>query len=98
RHRISGHRLAGASLEPSEQVEIGRGQSGPNQLDFVRLLVAERCDRGFGEARRYADAQRAGDKLEQRPAPGLIELTEPACKLRGKLRFAQCSERRDYAR
>ena len=34
--------------------------------------------RGLGEPRRDADAQRAGDQLEQRPAAGGIERVEPA--------------------
>ena len=67
----------------------------PDQLDLVGLLVAERRDRGLGEPRRHADAQRAGDELQQRPAAGLVERVEPGGELRGQLGFAERGERGD---
>ena len=89
------HRLVGAAFEPGEQLVIGRRQAGPDQLDLLRVLVAERGDRGLGEPRRNADAQGAGDELEQRPAPGLVEHVEPARELRRQLRLAERRERVD---
>ena len=61
-------RLAGAALDPCEQVEIGRREAGPDQLDLVGLFVAERRDSGLGKPRGNADAQRAGDELQQAPS------------------------------
>ena len=49
--------LLGAAFEPGEQLGIGRLQAGPDQLDLLRILVAERGGRGLGEPRRDADAQ-----------------------------------------
>ena len=64
--------------------KAARGRARPARSR--RLLVAERGDRGLGEPRRDADAQAAGDELEQRPAAGLVERVEPARELRRAVR------------
>ncbi len=56
---------------------------------------AECRDRGLGEPRRHADAERAGDELQQRPAPGLVERVEPSRELCRQLRLAERCERGD---
>ena len=83
-------------LPARRTVGVGRREAGPENLDLVRLLAAERGGGGLGEPRRHADAQAAGDELEQRPAPGLVERVEPARELRRKLRFAERRERLDH--
>ena len=91
----AGSTLTGFSARPSIQANssrVGRREAVPHQLDLVRLLVAERRDRGLGEPRRHADAQRAGDELQQRPAPGLVERIEPGGELRRELGFAERGE------
>ena len=92
RRRIALAGLSRAAFEPGEQLDVGRREPGPEQLDLVRLLVAERGGRGLGEPRRDADAQAAGDELEQRPAAGLVERIEPARKLRRQLGLAERGE------
>ena len=81
RRGVAIDRLVGAAFQPGEQIEIGRRQPRPHQLDVVRVLVAERRRRGLGQPRRNPDPHRAGDELEQRPAAGLVELVEPAREL-----------------
>ena len=78
RRGIAGDRLARTPLDPGEQGDIGRRNAVPDLLDLVGRQVAQRRKRGLGKPRRDADAQRAGDQLEQRPASGLVELVEPA--------------------
>ncbi len=79
---IASQRLVGAAFQPGEQLFVGRLQAGPEQLDVVRVLVAKGSSRGLCQPRRDADAERAGDKLEQRPPAGLVERIEPARELR----------------
>ena len=95
RRRIGARGLFACALEPGEQFAIGRREAGPQQLDVVRVLAAERADGGFGQPRRHADAQAAGDELEQRPAPGLVERIEPARQLLRQLRLAERGQRFD---
>ncbi len=95
RCRVAARRLAGAAFEPGEQVAIGRRQTGPQQFDLLCIFAAERGDGGFGEPRRNPDAQAAGDKLDQRPAPGLVECVEPARELLRQLRLAERGQRFD---
>ena len=57
RRRIAAGRLVGAAFEPGEQFGIGRLQPRPDQLDLLRVLVAERRGGGLGEPRGDADAQ-----------------------------------------
>ncbi len=95
RRRIEIDRLVGAALQPREQIEIGRGEPGPHQLDLVRILVAERGGGGLGQPRRNADPHRAGDELQQRPAAGLVEFVEPARELFRQFGLAQCAQRGD---
>ena len=92
RRRIDADGLFGAAFDPGEQFGVGRRERRPQQLDLVRLLVAERRDRGLRKPRRHADAQRAGDELQQRPAPGLVERIEPGGKLRRQLGLAERGE------
>ncbi len=52
----------------------------PDVLDVIGAYAAfgaELGDRGLGETRRDADAQRAGDQLQKRPSAGLVERIEP---------------------
>jgi hypothetical protein len=93
--RIVARGLAGAPLEPGEQVEIGRAQAGPHQLDLRRLLVAERRRRGLCQTRRDPNTQFSRDQLEERPAPGLIERIEPVRKRGGQRGLAQRGKRSD---
>ncbi len=96
RRRIVARRLFDPAFEPGEQVAIGRREARPDQFDFLGFLAAQRRDGGFGKARRDADAQGAGNQLDQRPAPGLVECIEPARELSRQLRFAQCGEGFDH--
>ena len=68
RHGIARLGLGAAALHPGEEVLVGRGEPWPEKLDIVGRPVAQRGDGGLGEARRGADAHRAGDELEERPA------------------------------
>ena len=95
RRGIAIDRLVAAAFQPGEQVEIGRRETRPDQLDLMRVLVAERGGRGLGQPRGDADAQRAGDELQQRPAAGLIQLVEPALELLRQLGLAERAQRGD---
>ena len=95
RRRIARDRLCGAAFDPGKQIEIGRREPRPDQFDLVRVLAAEGGDGGLRQPRRDADAQRAGDQLEQRPAAGRVERIEPARELRRQLGFAERGERED---
>ena len=95
RRRIAARRFFRAAFEPGEQLEVGRRETGPEELDILRIGGAQRRDRGFGEPRRNADAQAAGDELDQRPAAGLVERIEPARELRRQLGLAERGERFD---
>ncbi|GMA73897.1 hypothetical protein GCM10025880_03140 [Methylorubrum aminovorans] len=88
-HRVRQHRWAkrrrvaalgplSASLDPAEQLDVGRLQAVPDLLHRIGLVAAERADCGLGEPGRDADPQVAGDELQERPAPGLVEGIEPA--------------------
>ena len=96
RRRIAARRLLGAAFEPGEQLAIGRREAGPDQLDLLRILVGQRGDGGLGQPRRNADAQAAGDELDQRPAAGLVERIEPARQLLRQLRLAERGEGFDH--
>ena len=87
--------LFGAAFQPGEQIEIGRREPGPHQLDVVRVLFAEFRRGGLGQPRRNPDPHRAGDEFEQRPAAGLVELVEPARQLLGQFRLAERAQRGD---
>ena len=95
---VAGRRLVAAPFQPGEQFDVGRAHAGPNQLDLLRVFVAERSSRGLRKPCRDADPQATGHELEQRPAAGLIELIEPARKLCRQLRFAEGGERGDDRR
>ena len=84
-----------AAFQPREQIEIGRREPRPHQLDIVGVLVAKLCRCGLGEPRGNADAHRAGHEFEQRPSSGLVQLIEPAGKLSWQFRFAERAERGD---
>src|SRR5262245_19811023 len=90
---IAGRRLVAAPFQPGEKFDVGRAHAGPKQLDLLRVFVAERSGRGLRELCRDADPQTTGHELEKRPAAGLVELIEPACKLRGRFRFAEGGQR-----
>jgi hypothetical protein len=49
RHWIAARRLFGAPFEPGEKLDIRRHQTGPQQLDVLRIGSAECRDRSFGE-------------------------------------------------
>ena len=92
RRRIGACRFFGAAFEPGKQLDVGRREPGPEQFDVVRVRRPERRDRGLGEPRRNADPQAAGDELDQRPAPGLVERVEPARELPRQLRLTERGE------
>ena len=71
-------RLRAAAFEPGEQVLVGRAEAVPDHLDLVGLAPADERRRGLGETGGGADAQLAGDQLDERPASGLVEGVEPA--------------------
>ena len=64
---------SGTAFEPSEQGRVGRREAVPDLLDPGDLDAAPLGEREFGEARRHADPQAAGDELQQCPAAGRIE-------------------------
>src|SRR6516165_8120422 len=90
-------RLAGLWPRPSSQANSST-EVGPNQLNLLRVFVAQRSGRGLRKPRRDADSQAAGHELEQRPAPGLVKSIEPTRKLPWQLRFAERGERSDDRR
>jgi hypothetical protein len=96
RRRIAALRPLCAALHPGKQLPIGRLEGWPHDLDFVGIKAAEGGDRGLGKPRRHADAQFAGDELQQRPAPGFIEAVEPPRQLRRQLALAEGGQRRDH--
>ena len=55
-----------ALLQPREQRQIGRRQAVPHLLHLVGLDAADLRQRDLRQPRRCADAQTAGDQLEQR--------------------------------
>ena len=81
---------------PGEQAFVGRLQPVPDFLDVVRRIGPEPRHRGLGEAGRNADAQRAGDQLEEGPAAGLVERVEPALDLPGQRQLAGRGQRLDH--
>ncbi len=62
----------------------------PERFDRVELLARPFGQRGLGQPRRDADAQAAGDELQQRPAPGRIEPVEPALEDEAGIRARRC--------
>ena len=93
--RIARFRPRLTPFDPGEQLDIGRLEAGPDQLDLVRILVAECRHRGLRQPRRHADAQRAGDELEQSPAAGLVEQIEPVSEPPRQLGLAERCKRGD---
>ena len=86
----------GPSLrQPVEQRPIGRRERVPDLLDLGDRLVADIGGRLLGEPRRDADAQRAGQQLQQRPAAGRIERIEPALEDRRRLHLGRALQRLD---
>ena len=65
-----------AVVEPGEQVGVGRRKRVPHLLDVGQLVAAHLRQRRLGETRRDADARRAADQLQQRPAPAHVEAVE----------------------
>ena len=92
RRRIAAFGLLGAAFEPGKKLAIGRHEAGPDQLDLVCIFVGQRGDGGLGQPRRNADAQAAGDELDQRPAAGLVERIEPTRQLLRQLGLAKRGE------
>ena len=64
--------------QPGEERDVGRRQAVPELLDLGDVAGAEVGERLLGEAGRDADAQAAGDELEQREAAGGVEAVEQA--------------------
>jgi len=93
RNRVAIDRFIGAAVQPGEQIEIGRRQPGPHQLDIVRVLVAECGGGGLRQPRRDADPHRAGDQFQQRPAAGLVQFVEPAGELLREFGLAERVQR-----
>ena len=77
RRRVARFRPRRPALDPGEQLTVRRLEPMPDMLDLVRRDVAEARDRGLRQPRRDADAQLAGDELEERPARRLVEDVEP---------------------
>ena len=80
--RIEAHigrhtRRRGAAFEPIEEGGVRRLNCVPDILDFIRRLAANLRQSRACEARRHANAQSAGDQLQQSPAPVLIQPIEP---------------------
>ena len=73
--------------QPVEQRPIGRVQSVPDLLDGIDRLVADIGCRLLGQPRRDADAQGAGQELQQRPAAGRIQRVQPVLEDRRRLHF-----------
>ena len=69
-----------APLQPGEQRQVGRRQAVPHLLDLVRRdpPVGQFGQRDLGQPRRGADAQAAGDELQQRVAAGRVGRIQPA--------------------
>jgi len=66
------------AVEPEEELAVGRRQAVPDLLDLGQRGAALAGERGLGKSCRDADAQRAGDQLQQRPAAGGLQGVEPA--------------------
>ncbi len=96
RRRIAARRFFTTPLEPGEQFAIRWRKPGPQQLDVLCILVAERSGGGFGKPRRDADTKSAGDELYQRPPAGLVERVEPARELLRQLCLAEHRQRFDH--
>ncbi len=84
------------ALDPGEQLDVGRGEPVPDLLDLVGGAAAQLGHRRLGEACGDADAQRAGDQLQQRPAAGLVEPVEPAGQERGQAELADGGKAEDH--
>ena len=68
-----------AALDPGEQRLVGRLQPVPDLLDVVGLDAAEAAATAVLASRAETPMRKlAGDQLQQRPAPGLVEGVEPA--------------------
>ncbi len=72
---LGARRVAG---EPGEERDEGRCQAVPELLDLGDVLPPELGQRLLGEAGGDADAQAAGDELEEREAAGGVEPVEQA--------------------
>ena len=83
------------ALGPCEQVDIGRRETVPDFLDRLDANVAQRGDRRLGETRGNADAQGAGEQLQQRPAAGLVEIVEKTREQRRRVALARRTQRID---
>ena len=68
---------AGAG-QPGEERDVGRAEAVPELLDLGDVAGAEVGQRLLGEAGRDADAQAAGDELQEREAAGGVEAVEQA--------------------
>ena len=89
-----------ARQQPVEQRPVGGGEAVPDLLHLIDRLAADIGDGLLGEPRRDADAQRAGQELQERPASRRIEGVQPALQdgrrlgLRGALQgFDHLAER-----
>ena len=68
---------AGAG-EPGEERDVGGVEAVPELLDFGDVALAEVGEGLLGEAGGDADAQAAGDELQEREAGGGVEAVEQA--------------------
>src|SRR5581483_12025687 len=87
--------LVGAAVQPGEQVAVRWREPRPQHFDVMQVLLAKRRDGGLGEPRRDADAQSAGDELDERPAAGFIECIEPPGELCRQLCLTEPGQRLD---
>ena len=89
-----------ARQQPVEQRPVGGGEAVPDLLHLIDRLAADIGSGLLGEPCRDADAQRAGQELQERPAARRIEGVQPALQdgrrlgLRGALQgFDHFAER-----
>ena len=82
-HRRAEHRRVGrvglrpAALQPGEQRQIGRCKPVPDLLDVVGLDAADLGQRDLRQPGGGADAQPAGDQLQQRQPGGGVGAVQP---------------------
>jgi hypothetical protein len=92
---VAGFRLLAPTLDPGEQILVGRLQTVPDQFDLVGLDLPELGHCRLGKARRDADPQLASDELDQRPAARLIEGIHPPGDAGGQVALARGRQRLD---
>ena len=88
-------RLLGPAFEPVEQGSVGWRQPVPDLFDLCDVGATPFGECCFGEPRRDADTQTAGDEFQQRPAAGRVKRVEPGSEMRADIGPARGLQRRD---